>query len=233
LRPVASPRRFIARVSRKIFMDTAIAATVNPFAGLHAVTASPEEREAVRRATETALGEAPYYLERFGERGRLFGGSDGGWLVTVCAGDLPYIERQVLWLGRVLSPRGVPRYLLQRYLRILHDEVARSIPDSGARCAALLHAGALLDALQRRHLPEAEARALAVTFELRADAGSVARLPGMGRILVAAVVDEAGGIGGAVASVVDWAADPARFPAPWVNAVQATVSEARGRVRRV
>ena len=213
-------------------MDTTLAATVNPFAGQHAVTASREEQEAVQRATETALRDAPYYLERFGERGRLFGGSDGGWLVTLCGGDTPYIERQVLWLGRVLSSRGIPRWLLQRYLRILHDEFARSMPDSGARCTALLHAGALLDAMQRRHLGEADARALAGTFDLRADARWVARLPGMGRILVGAVVDEAGGIPGAVASVVDWAADPERFPGQWVNAVEATVAEARGRARR-
>lgn len=213
-------------------MDTAIAATVNPHAGFHPVTALSAELEAVRRATETALSEAPYYLERFGERGRLFGGSDGAWLVTLCDGDAAYIERQVLWLGRVLSARGVPRWLLQRYLRILHDELARSVPDSGARCAALLHAGALLEATQRRHLSDADARALAGTFELRADAAWAARLPGIGRILVAAVVDEAGGVPGAVSSVVDWAADPERFPDQWVNAVQATVAEARARVRR-
>lgn len=213
-------------------MNTILAAAINPFAGYHPVTASPEEREAVQRATETALRDTPYYLERFGERGRLFGGSDGGWLVTLCDGDTPYIERQVLWLGRVLSSRGIPRWLLQRYLRILHDELARSVPRSGARCAALVHAGALLDAMQRRHLAEADARALAATFDLRADPRWVARLPGMGRILVGAVVDEAGGIPGAVASVVGWAADPEHFPAPWVNAVEATVAEARGRARR-
>lgn len=214
-------------------MTTTIAATINPFAGMHPVTASPHEVEAVRRATETALREAPYYTERFGERSRLFGGSDGGWLVTLCGGDTDYVERQVLWLGRVLSSRGVPRWLLQRYLLILHDELAVSVPDAGPRCAALLHAASLLHDLQRRHVAEMDARALADAFELRADAAWSARLPGMGRILVGAVADEAGGITGAVGSVTEWAADPARFPDRWIFAVQATVTEARGRVRRI
>ena len=212
-------------------MDTTFAAAVNPYAGLHPVTASPAELQAVRRATDAALRETPYYLERYGERGRLFGGSDGAWLVTLCGGDTEYVERQVLWLGRVLSSRGVPRWLLQRYLRLLHDEVA-SVADTGARCTALLHAAGMLAAQQRRHIGDADAHALATAFELRADAAWLARLPGMGRILVGAVADEAAGIPGAAASVVQWAADPARFPDSWITAVQATVQDARGRVRR-
>lgn len=213
-------------------MDPTIAATVNPFAGLHPVTASPAEMEAVRRATEAALRETPYYTERYGERAALFGGSDGGWLVTLCDGDTDFIERQVLWLGRVLSARGVPRILLQRYLRLLHDELAAAVPASDARCTALLHAGAVLTAQQRRYIPDLDAQALARGFELHADEVTLARLPGMGRILVGAVADEAGGIPGATASVAEWVTDPRRFPDRWIAAVKATVAEARGRVRR-
>lgn len=213
-------------------METTFAAAVNPYAGLHPVTASPAEMEAVRRATEAALRETPYYVERYGERAQLFGGSDGGWLVTLCDADAEHLETQVLWLGRVLASRGVPRWLLQRYLGLLHDELARSVPQAGARCTALLHAAAVLAAQQRRHLPDAEVQALARAFELRTDTGWLARLPGMGHILVAAVADEAGGISGAVRSVVEWAADPARFPERWISAVHATVEEARARVRR-
>ena len=213
-------------------MNTGIAATVNPYAGLHPVTASPAEMEAVRRATEAAIRETPYYVERYGERAALFGGSDGGWLVTLCDGDSDYIERQVLWLGRVLSARGVPRILLQRYLRLLYDEMAASVPQAAARCTALLHAGAVLAAQQRRYIPEPDAQALARGFERHADETTLARLPWMGRILVGAVADEAGGIPGATASVAEWATDPARFPDRWITAVQATVVEARARVRR-
>lgn len=213
-------------------MSTVIAADVNPYAGLHPVTASPAEMEAVRRATEAALRETPYYTERYGDRAALFGGSDGGWLVTLCDGDTDYIERQVLWLGRVLSARGVPCILLQRYLRLLHDQLVAAVPESGARCTALLHAAAVLTAQQRRYIPDLDAQALARGFELRADEATLAQLPGMGRILVGAVADEAGGISGATASVAEWAADPRRFPDRWIATVKATIAEARGRVRR-
>lgn len=213
-------------------MNTVIAADVNPFAGLHPVTAAPDEMEAVRRATEAAIRETPYYVERYGERAALFGGSDGGWLMTLCDGDSDYIEQQVLWLGRVLSARGVPRILLQRYLRLLHDELAATVPDAGTRCTALLHAGAVLAAQQRRYIPDPDALSLARGFERQADEATLARLPGMGRILVGAVADQAGGIAGAAASVTEWATDPRRFPDRWIAAVKATVAEARSRVRR-
>lgn len=229
-RPIGAPHSQNPQTPDRA-MDTAIAAMVNPYAGLHPITASPAEMEAVRRATQAALRETPYFVERYGERAQLFGGSDGGWLVTLCGCDGDYVERQVLWLGRVLSSRGVPRWLLQRYLRLLHDELAAAVPESAARCTALQQAAAVLAAQQRRYVSEPDAHALARGFELRADAGWAARLPGMGHILVGAVADEAGGIPGALASVVRWATDPARFPDGWISAVHATVAEARGRVR--
>ena len=211
-------------------MDTAIAATINPFAGMHPVTASPLEVEAARRAAEISIRETPYYVERFCERGRLFGASDGGWLITLCHADTDFARRQVTWLGRVLASRGMPRWLLQRHLEILHGELSRVEPEHPG-CRVLPDAAALLRTLQHQHLPEPDARALASTFDLRADAAWAARLPGMGRILASAVADEAGGISNAVVSVTEWAADPARFPDRWVSAVEATVAEARGRVR--
>jgi hypothetical protein len=213
-------------------MSTTVAAVINPFAGVHPVTASPALLRAVRHATEASLREAPYYLERYGDRGRLFGGSDGAWLVTLCQDDPEYVERQVLWLGRVLAARGMPRWLLQRHLEILHDEVARAVPDEPHLCRVLQGAAALLRDEQRRHLSEADARALAAAFDAQADPAWVARLPGMGRILASAVADEAAGIANATGSVEPWATDPARFPPRWIVAVRATLADARRIVRR-
>lgn len=214
-------------------MSTTIAAVINPFAGTHPVTASPAELEAVRRATEASLAEAPYYLERYGDRGRLFGGSDGGWLVTLCrSGDTGHVQRQVAWLGRVLSARGMPRWLLQRYLELLHHELARALPDEPATCRVLLDACALLRDEQRAHLAEVDARALAAAFDADAEAAWVARLPNMGRILAAAVADEAAEIPNAVESVEPWATDPGRFPPRWISAVRTMLADARRSVRR-
>jgi hypothetical protein len=213
-------------------METTVAAVINPFAGVHPVTASAAELEAVRRATEVSLREAPYYVERYGERGRLFGGSDGAWLVTVARGDAVFVERQVLWLGRVLAARGMPRWLLQRYLEILHDELIYHIPDHGGRYGALLDACSLLRDQQRQHLAEIDARALAAAFDTDADPAWVARLPNMGRILAGVVVDEAAEIPNAVESVEPWATDPARFSERWTAAVRAALANGRQSVRR-
>jgi hypothetical protein len=206
-------------------MNTPIAQAVNPFAGWHPIASTPEEMEAAHRATERSLREHPYYLARFGERGRLFGGSDGGWLVSLCRGEPEFVERQVLWLGHVLASRGMPRRLLQRHLEILHDELLRTLPPNGY--PALLGAAERLRAAQEPHLPEADARALAAGFDAAADPEWVARLPDMGRILAAAVADEAAGIAGAATSVEEWAADGRRFPERWVGAVGRTLASAR------
>ena len=212
-------------------MDTSIAAVINPLAGVHPVTASPQELEAVRRATEASLREAPYYLERYGERGRAFGGSDGAWLVTLCRGDPEFVAKQVLWLGRVLAARGMPRWLLQRHLELLHVELIRVIPNHGGRYRALLQGAALLRDQQRAHLHETDARALAAAFRAEADPAWVARLPNMGRILAGAVADEAAQIPNAVESVEAWAADPDRFPERWVAAVRAALANGRRSAR--
>lgn len=210
-------------------MNAPIAQAVNPFAGWHPITSSPEEMEAAHRANERSLREHPYYLVRFGERGRLFGASDGAWLVSLCRAEPPFVERQVLWLGHVLASRGMPRWLLQRHLEVLHDELVRALP--AGRYAALLGAAEMLRALQQQHLPEADARTLAGGFEAAADPEWVARLPDMGRILAAAVADEAAGITRAVVSVEEWATDDRLFPDRWVRAVGRTIASARETVR--
>ena len=208
-------------------MESTLAFTINPFAGEHRITSSAVEIEASRRAAEVSLGEVSYYRERYGERGRLFGQSDGAWLATLCRGDERYVERQVLWLGGVLSSRGMPRWLLERHLGVLHSELLRLHP-ADAECYALLDDAAwLLRERRQARIAEADARELAEGFTARADATWTARVPEMGRILVAAVADEADGIDNAVPSVESWAGDPARFPPGWRGAVESTIREAR------
>lgn len=211
-------------------MDTTFAHTVNPLAGLHVVTADPDEVEAARRAAEASLNAFPYYRERFGERARMFGASDGAWLMTLCRGEREYVRRQVLWLAEVLSARGVPGWLLERHLEFLHGELLR-ITEDAERCRPLLEAAHLLRDHRRRYLPDDAFARIAADFEARADPEWMRRLPGMGSILAAAVADEAAGIGRAVHSMLSWAANPALFPQSWVAAVRSTVADARRAVR--
>ncbi|HEX7240361.1 MAG TPA: hypothetical protein VF263_08860 [Longimicrobiaceae bacterium] len=212
-------------------METSFAFAINPSAGWHPVTSDPEEVEAARRAGEASLREFPYYVERYGERGRFFAASDGAWLVNLAAGGGEYVERQVLWLGTVLASRGMPRWLLERHLELLHDELGRARPRDAGRYRPLLDAAALLRGLRERRIPPAVFRGLALEFAARVGPEWSRRLPGMGGILAAAVADEADGIANAVASVEPWATDPTVFPPIWVAAVRATLAEARESAR--
>jgi hypothetical protein len=213
-------------------MNTALASTINPYAGSHRISSSPREIEAARRATEISMRAMPYYHERYGERGRLFGDSDGAWLATLCRGGAGYMERQILWLGHVLASRGMPRWLLERHMEVLHAQLMDICPEDAA-CWALLREGAAL--LRNRHearIPAATADRLAENFRDEADPAWVNRIPEMGHILVAAVADEADGIDNAVRSIEPWASDRSRFPEGWRTAVGRTIARARFQLQR-
>lgn len=211
-------------------MNQAQASTLNPFAGSHPVTASAAEVEAAVRAADASLRAFAYYRARYGQRGRLFGRSDGAWLVGLChGGDDAHVHEQVLWLGRVLASRGMPRWLLERHLEVLHRELVRASPPHAGRYAVLLDAARMLARRREARIPAAEAAALADAFLARADPTGAEGLPEMGRILVAAAADEADGIVNAVSSVAAWAADGSRFSGRWTAAVEDTLSVARSR----
>ena len=211
-------------------MDTLPANAVNPHAGTHPITADAAELEAAHAAADRALEEFPYYLERYGERARLFGASDGAWLATLRDREADEIGREVLWLGSVLASRGMPRWLLERHLQVLHEELVKRVPERSAFYAVLLNGATILRERRLTYLSEHDLRELDAAFAARA--GSPAeRLPGMGAILVAAVADEAGGLPGVVERVTEWAADRSRFPGAWCEAVEATVAAASARVR--
>ena len=212
-------------------MDTIPASAINPSAGSYPVTSDPRELEAARRAGNASVAEFPYYLERFGERGRMFGASDGAWLVSLCGYGAEHVRGQVLWLGTVLASRGMPRWLLERHLATLHGELVRALPENAERYAVLLDAAATLRGLRQARLAEEDFRALAEDFAARAEPALVQRMPAMGAILAAAVADEADGLAAAVRSVEEWAANREAFPESWTSAVRATVAAARGRVR--
>lgn len=185
----------------------------------------------MRRAADTSLRHFPYYGERFGERGALFARSDGAWLALLCGGDAALVEEEVLWLGRVLSSRGVPRWLLERHLSFLHAQLTESLPRQRERYEPLRSAADGLAERRRSRIPDADANALRDEFRRAADPGWRKRLPEMGDLLVSAAADEADGITRAVESLETWAADPERFPGPWISAVRDTVSSARRRAR--
>ena len=212
-------------------MDTLPANAINPHAGTHPITSDAAELQAARLAADRALEEFPYFLERFGERARLFGASDGAWLATLRDREVDEIGREVLWLGSVLASRGMPRLLLERHLDLLHEELIGAVPERSAFYAVLLNGASILRQQRLNHLSEHDLRQLELAFAERVGSPWAERLPRMGAILGAAVADEAAGITGAVGKVLEWAGDRKNFPPDWCDAVEGTVADARARVR--
>jgi hypothetical protein len=205
-----------------------VARDVNPDAGTHAITGNPAEIAAAEAATRSSWKEFPYYAQRYGERGWKFSLSDSGWIATLCDLPLPEARSQVLWLGGLLAARGMPRYLLERHLEHLHDELTKAAPSRAARYAALKECATALRALRESHVAADTFESLAQAFEdrVRHCKGRVANL---GRMLVAAVADERSNVANVVESLEAWATDAARFDAVWIEAVKETIVDARAR----
>lgn len=200
-----------------------LATTLNPEAGAHPVPTDPSEMAAALRAGARCLEEHPYFLSRYGERGRRFTGSDAAWLVSLTALPPADVSGQVGWLASVLSRKGMPSLLLERQLVLLAEELrAGGVP----RDAGVLEAAARELAGRRREaLPEEVAARLAETFVASCGHGSGAEWRAAAGLLLAAAADEATGLAGTVRAVTEWYRGP-RHPATWNEAVDVLVRDA-------
>lgn len=201
--------------------------SLNPDAGRHPITTDLREVRAALRAGAASWRRNPYFERRYGDRGRRFTRSDSAWLAMLTQLSDQYVQDQIAWLGRVLSARGMPRLLLEEHLLLLHRELCAAVPERASEYGKLSIAAERLRAERLARLPEETFESLAADFEARVRPLSNVGVGDMGRLLVAAVTDEAAGIDQAVPSLEAWAADQKLFPAPWIEAVHATLSEAR------
>jgi hypothetical protein len=207
------------------------AMALNPAAGTHPVTADPRELSAAKRAGERSLQEYPYYLERYGERARLFGLSDGAWIVTLCENpDQNAIEGEIAWLAHVLSSRGMPSIMMERHLDIMAEELTEAVPAKAEKWERLRSAREAMATKRREVLPEADMLALADSFTAAADPEVNRRLPRMGELLVCAAIDEARGISRAAISIEEWARSADKLPAGLRAGVERTLADARKKV---
>jgi hypothetical protein len=208
------------------------AALLNPEAGNHAITADPGELRAALRAGERTRERFHYYQRRYGERGRRFTHSDSAWIVTLAGPDPAVAERQLRWLAGLLAARGMPRWLLEVHLELLHAELVAAAPEKRAAYDTLLLVAGIFRAERLSHLDEVTFSELAQAFDSRVGSAAARELPEAGALVVAAVADERAGQHRAVSSLVQWLADPERFSADWVAAVSETLAAAREAARR-
>lgn len=208
----------------------ALVEVVNPDAGRHVVAGDLQTLAAAFRAGERTWRENPYYAARYGERGMRFTRSDSGWLAALGGCETAHVVSQVRWLAGVLAARGMPSLLLEQHLRTLHDELRALVPPPPHQ--PLLEAAQGLAAARAWHLAPEALEAIAAAFDQQVPEAERVRLPRTGRLLAAAVADEAAGHAHAVSSLESWLSDPARFGPRWIHAVQQTVALAREKVKR-
>jgi hypothetical protein len=193
---------------------------LNPFnreAGDTPAPSDPLEIAIAHRAGAVVWRAVPYFAFRFGERGRRFGLSDGAWVLTLAG--LPNDARtaQLSWLAGLLSPRGIPSWLLEVQLAAT-CRAGRKLAWSGGQ--------GLDDG--RRHLADRRRSVLAEASFVEAGdrfarlVGPSRRATGTGRIIASAHADVALGLCPSVSSVVDWLGDPAMFDIAWREAVNVT-----------
>jgi len=201
--------------------------TLNQEAGSHAMPTDMREVQAALRAGERSWRNFPYYAWRYGERGERFTRSDSAWLVTLARYDVASAVQEVLWLGEILSARGMPQWLLERHLYYLHEELADAVPAKQAEYVTLQHAADFLREQRQQHIHPDLFDALDDAFAQEVGDEWNRRLPHTGGLLAAAVADEQTGITRAVPSIESWMTDPDRFPPRWIDAVCRTIQAAR------
>ncbi len=199
---------------------------LNRDAGTHPITTDLDELRAALRAAESTWEEFPYYAWRYGEHGRHFSWSDSAWLVTLGARGEEEAWRHISWLGRLLAARGMPRFMLERHLWVLHQELVRAKPARQELYDVLRRMAERMAEERRRFIDDQMLRLLEEDFESRvAPAGSLGPQR-TGELLVAAVVDACCGIAQAIPSISSWMCDPSRFSRQWIGAVEETLARA-------
>jgi hypothetical protein len=122
----------------------------------------------------------------------------------------------------------MPRWLLERHLYKLYEELSAAVPDQAHLYARLNQTADGLREQRCRYIDDQALAAHTAAFDAQVDDEWIVRLPKTGGLLAAAVADEKAGIVQAVTSIEGWMTDASRFPDPWIEAVHTIIQAARG-----
>lgn len=201
--------------------------SINPEAGSHPIPQDPRQIEAAIAAARRCWNTYPYLARRYGQRGWRFTMSDATWLVTLCELEPNEAVTQIRWLASLLASRGMPRIILDRQLRMLHEDLSMTLPDQTQSWQRLLPLAEDLCRDRRRFLDDATFESLSAGFDHAADPETAVRLPRTGELLVCGACDDRAGLSGSLDSLTSWLTDPARFPPSWIQAVQTALEQTR------
>ena len=205
-----------------------LARELNPSAGSHVISSTEAELAAALRAGERSWAEFPYYATRYGDRGRAFTRSDSAWLVTLAYLDRASGVENVMWLSNLLAARGMPRWLMERHLEVLLEELGSMDPEAAEDPYGNLHeALSTLRELREHRLPDEHLFRMKREFAAAVPATELEGVPGAGALLAAAVSDEVAGLTMAVPSLVRWLADETLFSRDWIAQVERTLERSR------
>ena len=179
---------------------------------------APDAIATVTRACAQTLrqfGDLPTHLL---EHAPLFSPRDAPFLLTLCEEDEPhYLEEQVLCLAALSSRRGLPRNLLEVHLRNLSAERMTSHARGEFRLTELDRIAEELRIQREEVLPNEQRQVLLHEFSRHVPATGNSRV---GWLVTAAVADEANGIRGAVAAVLDWVEKQEERTQAWQQAIE-------------
>lgn len=182
----------------------------NPEAGDTPAPLDAVDRAIAERSADAMWRAFPYFQLRYGQRGRAFGRSDSGYLVTVAGLPDGPARAQLSWLGRLLAARGMPSLLLERQLELLGRRARRA---GRAWADVMLAHAARMRAQQMAALPESIFRACETTT--RAAGPRLDWRAGAGLLIAASVADRELGYGAHDEALVQFFCDADRANIAW------------------
>ncbi|MEL6346579.1 MAG: hypothetical protein AAFV53_25935 [Myxococcota bacterium] len=193
---------------------------LNPHSGSIPLPDDPRLLRAARCAAEISWRTVPYYNLRYGKRGWQFSLSDSAWMTTLPPCGRQQTLRQLRWLWRTLSNRGMPGWLLEQHLVVLRHQLMKHAPQQGADWELL--DAARRDLIEERSeiLTEDEFDERARSFACIIGAPDHRLVLGSGYILTSAAVDAVLGANRAIFAVLEWFTDRQRFPPHWQHAAR-------------